>query len=425
MATLISFKEYLEEASIVKGRYGAGHKIQPSKRAKDYITDKIKGEVELADPTDNAEEIGSGAESIYVKSGNKVYKINGSKSGINDSFVHAGAGGKSDTHKTTRAKEAASLIVFKTYQENGSVVSEDDMLDQFPSYDADVDVYRSGYYDSAILQLEAYKRLKLLKGKSLVFEFQGDVNSKKIYDKAKTLGAPAKPDNWNPADLWIFEKSFATKLTSELSEIQSLNELNFWIRKSYLTGLLAPISLKASEGKAKIALINPLKYKNKKLNYDFSLDRVVIAGSLKSVFIETKSGFIFKANARSAATNPTLYLEGTMKSENFSMGAIDAKLWQSYHGGKVLNGTSIKPTKQLLNSSKAIFTKYKRNILEKNNDVLWKPNFDQMDTVRQQRYIAAASLLDFVMNDFDTIIRWGFFTSMKVTDTNSMYVKIS
>jgi len=299
------------------------------------------------------------------------------------------------------------------------------MLDQFPSYDADVDVYRSGYYDSAILQLEAYKRLKLLKGKSLVFEFQGDVNSKKIYDKAKTLGAPAKPDNWNPADLWIFEKSFATKLTSELSEIQSLNELNFWIRKSYLTGLLAPISLKASEGKAKIALINPLKYKNKKLNYDFSLDRVVIAGSLKSVFIETKSGFIFKANARSAATNPTLYLEGTMKSENFSMGAIDAKLWQSYHGGKVLNGTSIKPTKQLLNSSKAIFTKYKRNILEKNNDVLWKPNFDQMDTVRQQRYIAAASLLDFVMNDFDTIIRWGFFTSMKVTDTNSMYVKIS
>ena len=420
-----TFIQYLEEASIVNGRYGAGHKIELSKRALPYISDVLKGTVELTDPTNDAEEIGTGSEYIYVKQGSKVYKINGSKSGINNSFVHSGAGGKSDTHKTTRAKEAASLIIFKHYQDTGSTISEEDMLAQLPNYGADVSVFHSKYYESALLQLDVYKRLKPFKGKTLIFEFQGDRLSSQIYKKSKQLGAPSSSDNWNPADLWVFEAGFASRMTAEIDKAQTLAELNFWIRKNFLTGFLLPISLKASKGKAKIALINPLKYKQKKLEYDFSLDRVVIAGSLKSVFIETKSGFTFKANARSAATNPTLYLEGTMKGENFAMGAIDAKQWQVYNKGTVLNGTGIKPSPQLLNQARDTFSKYKNVILKKDNDNLWNPEFDKMDKVLQQRYIAAASLLSFVMKDFDNTIRWGFFTSMKINDNNSMYVKIS
>ena len=114
-----------------------------------------------------------------------------------------------------------------------------------------------------------------------------------------------------------------------------------------------------------------------------------------------------------------------MKGENFAMGAIDAKLWQAYNKGKVLNGTSIKPSMTLLNKSREIFSKYKNTILKKDNDNLWNPEFVKMENVLQQRYIAAASLLDFVMSDFDNIVRWGFFTSMKINDNNSMYVKIS
>ena len=420
-----TFYQYLSEASIVNGRYGSGHKIEVSKRALPYISDKIKGVVELTDATDDAEEIGSGSEAIYVKSGKQVFKINGSKSGINNSFVHAGAGGKSDTHKTTKAKEAASLIIFKHYQQTGNQISEDEMIEQLPSYGADPSVFTTKYYDSAVLQLGVYKRLKHFQGKNLIFEFQGDRLNSQIYKKAKQLGGPSNSDNWNPADLWIFEASLAGVLSSEISKIQTLAELNFYIRKKFLTGFMLPLSLKASKGKAKIELINPLKYKQKKLEYDFSLERVVIAGSLKSVFIETKSGFTFKANARSAATNPTLYLEGTMKGENFAMGAIDAKQWQIYNKGTVLNGTGIKPSPQLLNQARDTFSKYKNVILKKDNDNLWNPEFDKMDKVLQQRYIAAASLLSFVMKDFDNTIRWGFFTSMKINDNNSMYVKIS
>ena len=32
--------------------------------------------------------------------------------------------------------------------------------------------------------------------------------------------------------------------------------------------------------------------------------------------------------------------------------------------------------------------------------------------------------LNFTMNNYNDVMRWGFFTAMKVTDTNSMYVKI-
>jgi hypothetical protein len=314
--------------------------------------------------------------------------------------------------------------MFKHYQENSEPIKEEDIDALLTDLGADPTLYNEKFYESALLQLSSYKKLKLIRGKSLVFEFQGDKYSKKIYAKGKELGAGAKADNWNPADLWIFESGFSNKISSELSDIETLNELNFWIRKSYLQGLLVPISLKQSTGKSTMELINPLKYKNKKLTYDFNLNKITIAGSLKSVFIETNSGFTFKANSRGAADNPTLYLEGTMKQENFAMGAIDAKLWQKYHDGAVVNGNSIKPTSQLLKSSNLIFNKYKRDITEKGNNILWKPDFKKFDDTLKKRYIAAASLLDYVMSNYNDVMRWGFFTAMKVTDKNSMYVKI-
>jgi len=404
---VLRFQHWLSEASIVKGKYGVGHEVELSRRAPANYVKALGKDIELADETDDMIEVGTGTVSIIVKSGGKVYKINGTKSGINSSFNHkSGGGGKADTHKATRVKEAVSLIVFKHYQETGQLIDEQDAIDSLSDFNADETLYAEKFFDSAKLQLTSYKRIRTIKGKTLTFEFQGDKNSKKIYDKAKTLGAPSSPDNWNPADLWIFETSFVSSMTSDLSAIDTLNELNFWIRKSFLTGKLLPISLKQATKKSTMELINPLKYKNKKLDYDFNLNKVTISGSLKSVFIETNSGFIFKANARGAATNPTLYLEGTMKSENFAMGAIDAKLWKKYHGGTVLNGTKIKPTQSLLKAAKKTFKDNKNSITQRNNDILWNPDFKKMDETLQQRYIAAASLLEYVMSNFNDTMRW-------------------
>lgn len=422
-----TFKSYISEASIVRGKYGVGHELQLSKNPKPFISSEFANakKIELSEPTSDMIEIGSGDEHIIVKVDGKVYKVNGAKTAINNSFNHkSGSGGKGDTHKATRCKEAVSLIMFKYYQENNKPIPEEDIEDLLSNYGADSSLYQPKFYESAILQLSSYKKLKLLRGKKLEFEFQGDTFSKKIYEKAKSIGGGSNSDNWNPADLWIFESSFTRTIDKDILEMSSIHELNFWIRKSFLDGKLCPISLKQASGKSTMELINPLKYKNKKLKYDFTLNSIKIAGSLKSVFIETKSGFTFKANSRGAATNPTLYLEGTMKQENFAMGAIDAKLWKKYHGGNVENGTKIKPSSGKLSNAKHIFNKYSNKIDKRNNEVLWEPNFKKFDKTQQQRYIAAASLLDYVMNNYDDTMRWAFFTAMKVTDTNSMYVKI-
>ena len=116
---VLNFKQYLEEASIVKGKYPAGHKLQLSNKPKPYIS-KVLGtakSIELSDATDDMIEVGSGSESIIVKADGKVYKVNGAKTSINNSFNHkSGSSGKGDTHKATRVKEAVSLLMFKNYQ---------------------------------------------------------------------------------------------------------------------------------------------------------------------------------------------------------------------------------------------------------------------------------------------------------------------
>jgi len=422
---MLHFNQFskLKEATIVnQTTYTTGHKLELRKTAKDVLKDALKGDIELADPQEAIElVIGKGTASVYVKSGGQVYKIVGSESGINGSFNHAG-GGKSDTHKKTRCKEAMSVIVFKHWQETGSLIDEDSAIKELTKWGADPSVYGSTYYTSAKLQLESFKKIKRMG--TMHFEFQGDTYSAPIYAKAKALGGPKSADNWNPADIWLFNDSWKGNLKTELDKIEHIQELNLWIRRHYVKKNIVPISLKQASGKSHIELIEPIKYKNRQLDYDFTLNRIIIAGSCKSVFVETNSGFQFKANARAAKDNPNLFYEGTMKKENFSMGAIDKPEWDRFSRGEVPAGKTIKPTDGLLSRSLATYTKYKDVILQKDNENLWAPDFNSMDNLAKQRYIHCADFLKFVMENYEETIRFGFFASMKVSDINSMYLKI-
>lgn len=423
---MYNFKKFsqLTEATIVnQSNYTAGHKIELRGKPKDILKSKLTGTIELADPVEDAEElvIGKGDASAFVKSGGVVYKLVGSVSAINNSFNHAG-GGKSDTHKKTRCKEAMSIVVFKYWSDYGSVIDEDSAILELPKWGADPTVYASVYYTSAKLQLTSFKKIKNLKNPH--FEFQGDTYSAPIYAKAKALGGPRNADNWNPADVWIFNDSFKSTITSQLDSIEHLSELNIWIRKNYIAKNIVPISLKQASEKSSIELIEPIKYRNKTLEYDFTLNRIIIAGQLKSVFVETNSGFQFKANARSNKNNPNLFYEGTMKKENFSMGAIDKTEWDKFSQGKVPAATTIKPTDILLNQALDTFRRYERYILKKDNSKLWNPDFSSMDDLLKKRYIHCADFLRFIMTNYDETIKFGFFASMKVSASNSMYLKI-
>lgn len=420
-----SFAKMLQnEASIVnQNKYGPGHKLVVRKSANRIVSGLFKNEVEISSPTNDAEEvkISGGSDSVYINSGGTVYKLVGTKSSIENSFNHAG-GGKSDTNKKTRAKEAISLIVFKYYLEKGGIIGEDDAIDQMNNWNADPSVYTTNYYESAVLQLSSFKRIRNLK--SMIFEFQGDKHSAKIYKKMKDLNGPSSVDNWNPADIWLFNDSYVNSMDSELNKMKHLQELNIWLKRNYIKKNIIPISLKQASGKSTIELIDPQKYIKREIEYDLSLTRIVIAGSLKSVFVETKSGFTFKANARSKETNPNLFYEGTMKGENFAMGAISKNEWDKFSKGEVPSGTSIKPTPALIQKAKNTYNAYKRYILLKDNDILFNPDISKMDELLQQRYIHCGDFLKFIMENFDEAMKFGFYASMKVSENNSMYIKI-
>ena len=427
MATLIPFTKYrdlLNEATITNQTdYGPGHRLVLRKTANKTIAAAMGKDIEISSPVEDAEilQVGTGRDHVFLKTDGKIIKVVGSASTINNSFNHAG-GGKSDTHKTTRCKEAMSVIVFKNFLENGDLIDEDDAIDLLKNYDADSSVYKSVYYTSAILQLSSFKKIKNLR--KMVFEFQGETYSAKIYAKSKVLGAPPNPDNWNPADIWLFDSGFTSTIDSDLANMTHIQELNLWIRRNYLLKNIVPISLKQATGKSSIELIEPIKYKDRKLVYDLSLNKVQIAGTCKSVFVETKSGFTFKANARAAKTNPNLFFEGTMKRENFSMGAIDKTAWDAFHKGAVPNGKDIRPTIALLNKAAGIYKKYSSSIAKNSNAVLFSPDFKEMDILFQQRYVHCADFLDFIMSNYEESMKFGFYASMKVSEINSMYLKI-
>jgi len=427
-----AFKEFISEMTLVnrsQGEYPVGTQIKLSKTPNKGLVDLLKANnlntnstIEIVDKF--SKEIGSGPFGINLSFDGVRVRINATQTVLNSSFAKLG-GGKADTHKLTRVKEAASLVVFKHYQETGSVIDYSDAERQISRYGAESSFFNDRYYQSAILQLDSYKKLRQLKGQ-YVFEFQQDQYSKLIYDTAKKVGGISSYDNWNPGDLWLFRTGYVNVMSNELSRIINLNELNFWIRKNFLLGNVVSISLKASDKKSSLEIINPTKYKNKKLDYDFSLNRILIANSLKSCFIETNSGYTFKANARAKENNPTLYLEGTFKQENFSMGAIDAMAWKNYTKGIVKNGTGFSYTDRDLEESMKTFRRFSGAIVinSTNEEVLLKPDYHNWDDTKKRRYISIASLLDFVMRDFNEVIRWSFFTAMKVADTNSMYAKI-
>ena len=429
MAPLVPFKEHRElellyEATITNQTdYGPGHKLVLRKTANKVISAAMGKDIELSAPVEDPEilQVGKGGDHVFIKTDGKVIKIVGSASTINNSFNHAG-GGKSDTHKTTRCKEAMSVIVFDYFLKNGGLIDEDDAIGLLKNYDADSSVYKSVYYTSATLQLSSFKKIKKLG--NMIIEFQGETHSAKIYAKSKVLGAPASPDNWNPSDIWLFNSGFVSTIDSDLADMSHIQELNLWIRKNYLLKNIVPISLKQATGKSSIEMVEPIKYKDRKLKYDFELNRVQIAGTCKSVFIETNSGFTFKANARAAKTNPNLFYEGTMKGENFSMGAIDKTAWDAFHKGAVPNGKDIRPTPALLRNAERIYRKYSSSIVKKNNNILFDHDFKETDILFHQRYIHCADFLNFIMTNYDESMKFGFYASMKVSAINSMYLKI-
>ena len=360
--------------------------------------------------------LGSGT-SIFIKQDNKVFKITASKSFLTSTFLKA-SGGKSNTHKLTELKEYISALMFmKSY-------SEEQILKLTGKNKPDLFLlYKSEYYTSAVKQAQILKSLKL---PTMVYELQGGVNSKLIYDTAKRAGIKGNPNNWNPADVWGFSRKGLSNL-NDLSSIATVQELNDFLKSNYLSKDIIGISLKhvKEKNKAHIDVIDPSGTR-KETDYSFKLAGVKIPEnrSFKSIFFFTEANISLKGNMRGSSTTTCLNMEMYNHNKSSSLGSVPASEWDnllkssSAYTCKNISGAS----EDMLMESKKIFKVYGYKV---QGDMNY--DYDDLDDLTKERYVIVASMLKFLMTrtNQEEFIKECFYLSQKLIKTNSIYLKIS
>lgn len=263
-----------------------------------------------------------------------VHVFRGKETTLKSIFNVAEKGGTKDTEKRTECSETVSLIIFKNKIENSKILNEEqciEILNTLVSRDV-FEVYNSTYYESALKQVEVFqKKIGLTKG--YVYERQKKDITKVVYNNVSKLGGPKSPDNFNPGDLWIIKKDYAREIQTTYPKFDNINTLITEIALAFQQKKMISVSLKATQrGQPSAEIIDPRDEINKELDIDLGIKAVNIGygGQEKIPFnnptIITKSGFTIRLTHKGS---PTLYFEGSFASQDFQLGAIDAKKYNT------------------------------------------------------------------------------------------------
>jgi len=349
----------------------------------------------------------------------KIVKIIASYSGINSLFNHAGGSSKADTNKKTEIKENVSMYLFENPK-----LSEDDIIKKL----GNEPLYETVYYESAIKQLKVFKDIPLKALSSYYYERQGGTYTKKLYEVGIKLSKKAA-DNWNPADVWMIDKTFAKALNSELENILklgSLNSLNDFVASNMYNKLLIPISLKQVTGtKAKLNTIDADKLLNTDPEYDLSFEKLDFSESFFNFIITTKAsiGFGFRAGFKASKNTMNVSLEGRYLKAGYQAGAVDAKEFPGFikkeFGYDVRTGSKTKI--DLDKSIKELQTVKILPVGFKDYKEL-QNKLDKSDSFTQQRFCNITSYIYAFLNfNFDKVSKFGYYSSKKITKAASAY----
>jgi len=359
-----------------------------------------------------------------------IFSVNGKKIGIKSKisylekfFTHkkdSKGSSKSSTHDSTEMKELVSMWIFKH-----GIISED-KIKKMVNKETDVSyTYKSIFYESALKQYKEYKKLGI-NGK--FFERQMGPLSSILYNKAKVLsamnGTPiSNKDNWNPADVWVFTNK-GKQFIDNIDKITSFIELNDKIKELLLTKDMIGISLKQVSKKTAV-----LKYNNigEELisDLDFSISKIDVPLSFKSINFISKSGYFLKCNMRGSSETLNINMEGRFTNKNYSEGAYPADIWNIYKRENNINVFSGESTPELteteFNKLRKIFIEY-NNLLNNN---LSSVEFKDLSVRDGQRYSIIATHLREIMKTPEKILKASFFGSQKLHNKASAFVKIS
>jgi hypothetical protein len=373
-------------------------------------------------------QIGSGSHFVLVAYKKLVIRIDGNEGTINKLFKKIpGSDVKSDTKLLTDVKERVSEFVLSSYQNGRIVPNISDVKAHLKKSTINFFLFKDMFYDSAIKQLDAYRKIRIIDSKSQYdFHLQEKGLSSILYKKARSLGLKGSPDNWNPADIFMFRRSFISEISHEIKKPKSMKSYVNWLRKHCIMGNIIPLSLKQIDrnGISEWKYYNANKVNIHRHGHDFDLIRIIISPSLRSMFIETKSGYQLKINSRSSSSNKVLnyYYEGTFLQQRSSLGSIPKNIWIQKTNGEIENGNDVLVTENRIDMAKTTFQKYEDLIFMTDKEHFSVPSIMSKNDL--QRYIILASHLQYIMHHQKEIIPWSFYAAQKIIKDNPVYIKI-
>ena len=452
-------------ASIFQDKYGEGSAFTFSDKSKDLVQfQKAKvgditklvvsktSKVDIEQLNEIFELGGNNPTTVYLRVGKKIIAIKGSEGKLKTLFNVASKKGSGLASKRTECSETTSLIVFKNKIENNKILDEDLVITELKklvSKDA-FELYKSSYYQSALNQLEEFQKKFFLKS-GYEYERQKQKRTKAIYKDVAKLGGPRDADNFNSGDLWIIKKDYAAKMEEKFNSFTNINEIISEIAKTFQKKIMIPVSLKATEKEQPSAkIIDPSRELNKKLDLDFSIDKINLTygGNEKFAFnnpeVITKSGFQIRLTHKSAGLT-SLFFEGKMRGQDFQMGAIDIGKYVSkikeagYKMNRETNvqkdpgirAITLKEYKQLMKPTSQF-----KQVLDDNQEKLldrFKSQFErgksndrivQMEHDRFIHFISAMYAIFIAVKDIKKHMEFSFNLARKVQEFSSVYVKV-
>lgn len=452
-------------ASIFDNKYGEGDAFTFSTKSKDLqqfkkakvgdITKLVvtkSDEVGIGQLNEIFELGGNTPKTVYLRVGKKIVAIKGSEGKLKTLFNVASKKGSGLASKRTECSETTSLIIFKNKIESNKILDEDSVITELKklvSKEA-FELYKSSYYQSALKQLDEFQKKFFLKS-GYEYERQKQNRTKAIYKDVAKLGGPKDADNFNSGDLWIIKKDYAAKMEEKFSNFTNINEIITEIAKTFQKKIMIPVSLKATEKEQPSAkIIDPSRELNKKLDLDFSIDKINLTygGNEKFAFnnpeVITKSGFQIRLTHKSSGLT-SLFFEGKIRGQDFQMGAIDIGKYVSKIGeagykmnretnvqkdpgirartleeyDKLMNPTS--KFKSLLKGNQFSLLEQFKSQFERG---ISKDRIVQMEHDRFIHFISAMYAIFVKVKDVKKHMEFSFNLARKVQEFSSVYIKV-
>jgi len=398
----------------------------------------------------------SGKPMVILMKDNKkrLYRFTGAKTTLEKMFEHAGDGtksSKSDTNKKTECQELVTLHLFEAKLKKGIKADYDYIVNLLPK--PLKQFFNEDYYHSAQAQLALFEKKypTEFRGANFIFELQlaSDV-TKKIY-KTVTKLAKLSKDNWNPADMWIVDKSLDYTI---YEKGKTIDEINTQLIKDYKAKKVVGISLKLIKKNQKgvFELVNLDPKKEQVTDQDLSFSQNSFSGRTKpknptsmNVFrnsiCQTKSGFSVRLGYKAGndLTNFGVFAEGRFKDAGAQVGAVDAKALpqeiQRRYSYEVRKGgiPDLKTEEKIgLKEIKECYAKHGSKV-STSPDIqtynAFKKVYDDSTDSEKRGAIRIASLMYVFLvlaqqkkGEFEDFMKWNYFTAKKITGKGGLYV---